>query len=68
MGSWKDFLENISDIDMHFLHSKSSSSGITIDNVEAWSSRGLKPLKRHFEGRCPRKRTIGLVENCLGCE
>jgi hypothetical protein len=62
------FLENISDIDMPFLHSKSLLSGITIDRMEAWISKGLRPRKWHFEGRCHRKRIIGSVENCLGCE
>jgi hypothetical protein len=50
------------------LDSKSLSSDIVIDRMEAWSSKSLKPRKRHFEGRYHRKRIIGLVEICLGRE
>jgi hypothetical protein len=49
-GKLKRFSMNISVIDMSFLHSKSLSSGITIDHMVAWSSNGLKPQKWHFEG------------------
>jgi hypothetical protein len=63
-GNWDgDFKQNLEKYGIMSL-----LSGITIDRMEGWSSRGLKPRKRHFEGRCHRKRIIGLVKDCLGCK